>query len=538
MEHSSQSAAWYEHVSSIVCYLAGLSCTPMGEAALRYDLSEPAGWAVLVKFDSSTGRLCEAELQLPAATAAAYASIGIAAPAISDLVSRAIELNSVEFLVREVVHRLGKPEAERHAFEAPVMPATWQPSVPTLVAAGSMPATQAPARLGIEAVASSVASVPPPEQGAPMDASQTPPRSAEAGDMVEQTPALSVVANLNKRLSMIPIRTQVEEEPDDFPPADVAVPPTPSLYALAPNSIAAPSPGMTPMMVARAGKGRPVACAATPMPAPATPMPPPPYRAAPSYPASSPAYVASTPGPSGSGAAAYSLLPTSTPMPMSGESSAPPSSIAAADTIPRAEYARGAEVGGGAGFLRSEMLARTPAGAPAQPRVPPASVPLPPADTPMPPATLPPGMRTRDVDAVAVSAIGSSRHQKRRQSRKSFARAVMHPRSPCERAARAGVGADAKAALSGYVSSGSGSITFRVLDSLGRVRAVLAADGTVMTAAGVVLAYIERDGTVGSASLEYLGEVTRARTDNLRPTGTHFSRRPSSFAHTHSSSAT
>lgn len=522
VEHRSQSTAWYEHVSYIVRYLAGISCTPIGEDALRYDLSEPAGWAVLVTFDVSSGRLREAELQLPATTAAAYASIGIAAPAISDLVSRAVELNSVEFLVREVVHRLGKPEAERQTFEAPVMPTPWQPSLPTPLIAGSMPATQASAYPGLESAPPSAVSMPPSEHGALVDSSQTPMAAARgaAAVVVEQTPAMSVVANLNKRLSMIPLRAEVEEAAAS--PVGVSVPPTPRPDALAPSSVAAPSPGMTPMMVVRAPKSQPVAEAATPVRAASTPMPPPGasapalHRTDPNQPASSPVLVASTPGPSAYGTASYSLLPTSTPMPMSRESSAPPTSIAAADTIPRAEYARGA-VGGGAGacgFARSEVLARTPAGAAVPASGPPASVPLPAADTPMPSAALPPGMRTRDVDVLAVSALGSSRHQKRRQSRKSFARAVLHPRSPCERAARAGMGVDAKAALSGFVSSGSGSVTFRVLDTLGRVRAVLAADGTVSTAAGVVLAYIERDGTVGSASLEYLGEVTPAAAPN------------------------
>lgn len=47
-----------------------------------------------------------------------------------------------------------------------------------------------------------------------------------------------------------------------------------------------------------------------------------------------------------------------------------------------------------------------------------------------------------------------------------------------------------------------------MVDADGRVRAQLAADGSLTSASGSLLAYIERDGTVGSAALEYLGEVT------------------------------
>ena len=65
---------------------------------------------------------------------------------------------------------------------------------------------------------------------------------------------------------------------------------------------------------------------------------------------------------------------------------------------------------------------------------------------------------------------------------------------------------DAKQALSGLQGGASRSM-FRVLDSLGKPRASISADGTVSGADGQVMAYIEADGTVGDAMLNYLGEV-------------------------------
>jgi len=49
-----------------------------------------------------------------------------------------LQLNSVEFLVREVVHRLGKPEANRQSFDAP------QPVPHPQVQLRSAPATAQP----------------------------------------------------------------------------------------------------------------------------------------------------------------------------------------------------------------------------------------------------------------------------------------------------------------------------------------------------------------------------------------------------------
>ena len=118
------------------------------------------------------------------------------------------------------------------------------------------------------------------------------------------------------------------------------------------------------------------------------------------------------------------------------------------------------------------------------------------------------GAAVKEVESDALEALGSGRHERRR-SRKSFSRSVLHPRSPCARAARAGISMDPKAALLG-MSGGTATPHFVAMDAFGNERHTLASDGCVTSPSGRVLAYIEADGTVGSADLEYLGEVTAA----------------------------
>ena len=57
-----------------------------------------------------------------------------------------------------------------------------------------------------------------------------------------------------------------------------------------------------------------------------------------------------------------------------------------------------------------------------------------------------------DVDEALASEMGNARHE-RRASRKSFSRAVSHPRSPASLAASSGIAMDAKGALSGLTST-------------------------------------------------------------------------------------
>jgi len=73
-----------------------MSCTPIDDNTLRYNFSEPAGWSLVVLFDASSGRVADGRLELPASTAAAYASIGISAPGIADLAIRAAQVLVVD----------------------------------------------------------------------------------------------------------------------------------------------------------------------------------------------------------------------------------------------------------------------------------------------------------------------------------------------------------------------------------------------------------------------------------------------------------
>jgi hypothetical protein len=177
---------------------------------------------------------------------------------------------------------------------------------------------------------------------------------------------------------------------------------------------------------------------------------------------------------------------------------------------PMGAFMAAATPSGAAAFGRREHLARTPAhpsaaGSSAAAEEAPA-----PSSQPMTLGhPLPAGFRVESVDSAAVGAIGSARHQddkKRRKSRKSFARSVAHPRSPCARAARAGMGMDPKAAIRG---EGAESVEqFTAYDALGHLRTKLMIDGSVINAQGNLLAYIEADGTVGAPDLDYVGEVT------------------------------
>ena len=144
-------------------------------------------------------------------------------------------------------------------------------------------------------------------------------------------------------------------------------------------------------------------------------------------------------------------------------------------------------------------------------------------DVAMPMPSLPmPSLRDPVLDiasdappSTALAAPGSNQLVGRKSmSRKSFCRAVSHPRSPCSRAAAAGVAMDAKAAMRDLISvgvHGGERPTSRVLaisDAGGRLLHSLMSDGAVLDAAGAPVAYIEANGTVGTPSMEFLGEVT------------------------------
>ena len=161
---------------------------------------------------------------------------------------------------------------------------------------------------------------------------------------------------------------------------------------------------------------------------------------------------------------------------------------------------------GGVGIGYQPGISAPPAAAPAV--APPAA-----ADAPCTTLAVPLPMRIEPVESNAIDDMNSARHDAaRRKSRKSFSRSVAHPRSPCARAARAGFAVDPRAVISevaGLESNAGGPTReFAANDVLGNVRAALLSDGSVVDAAGELLAYIEADGTVGAPDLEYLGEVT------------------------------
>ena len=196
--------------------------------------------------------------------------------------------------------------------------------------------------------------------------------------------------------------------------------------------------------------------------------------------------------------------------------SAPPSTQP--DTVPRAEYG-GAAAQAGADATQPDTVPRAEYAAARTAEEPPpppsaaasvASATRSRRATPAPSSIL----TVADVDEVLASEMGNARHQ-RRVSRKSFSRAVSHPRSPASLAASSGIAMDAKGALSGLTSQGGGADAraaappqLSVLDDAGARRATVTSDGTVFGADGLtVRAYINENGEVGDAALEYLGAV-------------------------------
>lgn len=99
-------------------------------------------------------------------------------------------------------------------------------------------------------------------------------------------------------------------------------------------------------------------------------------------------------------------------------------------------------------------------------------------------------MRVEVVADSTMASIGVARHDHdRRKSRKSFSRAVAHPRSPCSRAAGAGLGMDPKAMLRGALSGPAAEeLQFSAYDPMGKPRASLTVDGTLFGGEGQILA--------------------------------------------------
>lgn len=118
--------------------------------------------------------------------------------------------------------------------------------------------------------------------------------------------------------------------------------------------------------------------------------------------------------------------------------------------------------------------------------------------------------------AGGAPAIGEAPRRKS-SARKSFSRksldaselkrALGPAHSPCGRAEKAGAAANPKAAILGLQGEEAVKTELSLFSTDGRLHARVLSDGSVLLADGSVLAYIEADGSVGSASMDYLGEV-------------------------------
>ena len=384
--------------------------------------------------------------------------------------------NSLEFLLREVQHRLGL-----HATLPP--PSFAAPPAALLAAA----ATDAAAPAALAAPSAPAALAAPAAAALPLAADAAPPASPDG----------SIVVNLGQRMSMA-------GGPSPGPQtrrAAAAAASTDTASAAFASAASAP-----PLTAAKAPK--PKAVCETPdwlsfaahdvglASAEKLPMLPP----VPPTPE-----VQTTPMPdAAAGAAAVAAA------------SAPPSTQP--DTVPRAEYG-GAAAQAGADTTQPDTVPRAEYAAARTAEEPPpppsaaasvASATRSRRATPAPSSIL----TVADVDEVLASEMGNARHQ-RRVSRKSFSRAVSHPRSPASLAASSGIAMDAKGALSGLTSQGGGADAraaappqLSVLDDAGARRATVTSDGTVFGADGLtVRAYINENGEVGDAALEYLGAV-------------------------------
>ena len=154
------------------------------------------------------------------------------------------------------------------------------------------------------------------------------------------------------------------------------------------------------------------------------------------------------------------------------------------DTLPRDEYQRGGRRKGPSAAAAATRARGTAADAAAAEAAPPET--------------------SLSMPGVQIVAVDD-----RRRSRKSFVRSVSHPRSPCARAANAGIGVDAKDLLSGSRAKRRRGSRFVAVDAYGQQRAVLDGDGCFRWADGRVLGYFAPDGSVGSPEEEYLGSVRR-----------------------------
>jgi hypothetical protein len=145
---------------------------------------------------------------------------------------------------------------------------------------------------------------------------------------------------------------------------------------------------------------------------------------------------------------------------------------------------------------------------------------LPPADADArAPLILPIGQPTTDAVEEAAAARVAPSSRRKSASRKSFSRKSLDPlelkrilgisHSPCGRAEKAAAAADPKAAILGLQAEAA-EVLLSLFTTEGALHARVLTDGSVLDREGRVLAFVEADGSVGSAAMDYVGEVNAA----------------------------
>ena len=452
------------HVNAIVKTLAGVKsvvATSADGTSLRYELAMPFWMLRPGSRDQPPSLLVRFEPESGALKLAGLAvepSGLVEASFLAALEAHARRTDSVEAAVRELQAYIQIPPEQRVDADAAFSSSAARANTTTALAPfGSAHHMGSVQHFGTAARATPFAGRPTPMKSGGAAAAQ---QSATFSSSFQQPPAASPapgllpVADLSSRMAGAAAPSASGSTP-------VVQQPTPGKWSSALGS------GPAPMDTA-APKGTAVPMDIEPTPSAAFK----PTKALPRTPAAGAGSSAAA-EPHGCASGASSVLPS------------PRKTDYKADTVPRSEY---------------------------RPPVPTS------ASGPMPLALA--GVRVEVVDADAIGAIGARRDGVsggKKPPRKSFVRSVVHPRSPCSRAARAGIDMNPKSAISELLGAGGPGEkakplqrVFAAVDSSGQLRASLMDDASVIDARGELLAYIEENGQVGDQHLDFIGDVTPA----------------------------
>lgn len=461
-EEEAKASGEIHTINTIVSTLAGVKkvvSTAADGTTLRYELS-PIGAA----FGPGSHEEPPSLVLGFDAQSGALASVRVEPTSVADpgflaaLEAHAVRTNSVEVVVRELQAYLELSPSQR-AETAEAVTAAMQPSADAAIAAAASLATA----LAPFGSAHRVGFAPPLDGSA-----QRVPPPASASQRPAPTPAVQPSGS-----AFASHRQPPPQPPAATPAGMLPVENLDSRMAGAGTPAAARAAAATPKPTPSGWSSS----AAQPAPMEAEETPSVVFRPTKALPRTPAAGAAMGAGPSSAGGA--SILPS------------PRKTDYKADTVPRSQY---------------------------QPP-PPAA----PADQQVYPLSLP-GVRIEFIEADAAGAIGARRDGAsggKRPPRKSFLRSVAHPRSPCSRAAGAGIGMNPRSAIHDLLGAGGPNEKakplqriFTTTDAAGQLRTSLMDDGSVVDSAGVLLAYIEENGTVGDPDMDYVGEVT-APNDNV-----------------------